>query len=175
MFVRTAGDPMPAARSIQQIVRSIDPKQPLSRIQTLEDVRQAALASPKSTTLLVALFAIVALIVTAAGIAGVVGFTVRQRTTEIGVRMALGAPRGTVIGMIVKQGLTPVAIGLGIGVGAAVPVAQAAGRLLYDVQPADPPTLAGVVVLLAGTAALACLLPARRAATIDPMQALRAE
>ncbi len=176
LLVRTIGDPRAAIRTIQQIVRSVDPKQPMSRIQTLEEARNKTLTSPRLTMILVTLFALVALIITAAGIAGVVSFSVNQRTTEIGVRMALGARRSSVVSMIVRQGLTPVAAGLAVGVGGAVLVTGLLTRLLalFAVEPTDPPTFAIVIAVLALVAALACLAPARRAAAIDPMAALRA-
>jgi putative ABC transport system permease protein len=123
--------------------------------------------------LLITLFAVVALIITAAGIAGVVSFSVNQRTTEIGVRMALGARRASVLTMIVRQGLTPVAVGLVFGVAGAVLLTRLLTRLLFAVEPTDPPTFAVVIGVLSVVAVLACLAPARRAAAIDPMQALR--
>jgi ABC-type antimicrobial peptide transport system permease subunit len=125
--------------------------------------------------MLVTLFAAVALIITAAGIAGVVSFSVNQRTTEIGVRMALGAPCSSVVRMIVRQGLTPVAIGLGCGIGGALLMTRVVARLLFAVEPTDPLTYVAVIAVLATVAALACLAPARRAAAIDPMRALRAD
>jgi predicted permease len=174
LLVRTIGEPTAAIRSIQQIVRSVDPNQPMSRIQTLEEARNRTLASPRLTMLLVTLFALVALVITAAGIAGVVSFSVNQRTTEIGVRMALGARRASVVRMIVRQGLTPVALGLAVGGGGAVLLTRLLTKLLFSIEPTDPLTFAVVIAALAAVAALACLAPARRAAAIDPTQALRA-
>ena len=174
LLVRTAGDPRGSVRDIQSIVRSIDPKQPMSRIETLEEARSRTLVSPRLTTMLVTLFAVVALVITAAGIAGVVSFSVNQRTMEIGVRMALGARRSSVVAMIVRQGLMPVTIGLAAGVAGAVLLTRLLARLLFAIDPTDPPTFAFVLVVLALVATLACLAPARRAAAIDPMQALRA-
>ena len=112
MLVRTAADPASFARAIPAAVHAVDPRQPVSQIRTLESIRNHSLAPPRLTAMLVTLFAFVALIITAAGIAGVVSFSVNQRTTEIGVRMALGAPRSSVTQMILRQGLTPVLIGL---------------------------------------------------------------
>ncbi len=118
LFVHTAGDPSTFAQRIPTIVRGVDRRQPVSRIRTLESVRSRSLAPPRLTALLVTLFAAVALVITAAGIGGVVSFSVNQRTTEIGVRMALGAPRASVVRMIVRQGLAPVTIGFVFGVAA---------------------------------------------------------
>jgi ABC-type antimicrobial peptide transport system permease subunit len=125
--------------------------------------------------MLVTLFAGVALIITAAGIAGVVSFSVNQRTTEIGVRMALGAPRSSVVRMIVHQGLTPVALGLAAGLVLALAMTRVVAQMLFGVEATDPMTYVAVVAVLASVAAIACLVPARRAAAIDPMQALRAD
>jgi putative ABC transport system permease protein len=174
LLVRSTGDPMSLARAIQGDIRAVDPRQPISRIQTLEAVRTSSLDSRRLTMMLVTLFAIVALIITAAGIGGVVSFSVNQRTTEIGVRMALGAPRSAVVGMIMRQGLTPVVVGLALGILGADALTRLVVRLLFEVHPNDPPTYTIVLVLLVVIAALACLAPARRAASIDPMDALRA-
>ena len=156
-------------------MHDVDPRQPVSQIRTLEAIRSRSLAPPRLTAMLVTLFAAVALIITAAGIAGVVSFSVNQRTTEIGVRMALGAPRSSVVRMIVRQGLTPVTIGLACGLAGALLMTRVVARLLFAVEPTDPITYAAVLAVLAAVAALACLVPARRAAAIDPMRALRAD
>jgi putative ABC transport system permease protein len=175
LFVRTAADPAPFARRIPTVVHEVDARQPVSRIRTLEAVRSHSLAPSRLTAMLVTLFAAVALIITAAGIAGVVSFSVNQRTAEIGVRMALGAPRASVVRMIVRQGLTPVTMGLGLGLPASLLMTRASAHLLFAVEPTDPLTYALVVAVLAAVAALACLAPARRAAAIDPLRALRAD
>jgi putative ABC transport system permease protein len=125
--------------------------------------------------MLITLFAVLALIITAAGIAAVVSFSVNQRATEIGVRMALGAPRASVVRMVVRQGLTPVTFGFGLGICGALVLTRVLGRLLFAIEPTDPPTYAAVAAVLAIAAACACLPPARRAAAIDPMRALRAD
>jgi predicted permease len=173
VLLRTAGDPRALVRAVQGIVRGIDPQQPISHVQTLEDARHNALASPRLTMLLTSLFAAIALVMTASGIAAVVSFAVTSRLSEIGVRMALGAPRASVVRMMVRQGLAPVASGLIAGLLLALPLAHGASRLLFDTRPTDPPTFAAVAMLLAAVAALAALLPARRAAAVDPIQALR--
>jgi putative ABC transport system permease protein len=175
LFVRTAGDPTPFARRIPSVVRAIDPRQPISRIRTLEAIRRHSLAPPRLTAMLVSLFAVVALVITAAGIAGVVSFAVHQRTREISVRMALGASRAAVVRRIVWLGLTPVTTGLGLGLLGALLMTRVVTRLLFAVGPGDPLTYAAVIALLTSVAALACLAPARRAALMDPMRALRAD
>src|SRR5476651_663321 len=156
-------------------VHEVDARQPVSQIRTLESIRSHSLAPPRLTAMLVSLFAAVALIITAAGIAGVVSFSVNQRTTEIGVRMALGAPRSSVVRMIVRQGLTPVTLGLAGGLAGALLMTRVVANMLFAVEPTDPVTYAAVIATLAAVAALACLAPARRAAAIDPMRALRAD
>jgi putative ABC transport system permease protein len=175
ILVRTAGDPRASLAAVERVSRNIDPRQPLSHAETLEEARTGSLASARLTMLLVSLFAVVALIITAAGIAGVVSFSVNQRTTEIGVRMALGAPHARVVGMIVRQGLAPITIGLGCGLAGALLVTPFIERLLFAVDPTDPPTYAAVLATLTAVGALACVGPARRAAAIDPMRALRAD
>jgi ABC-type antimicrobial peptide transport system permease subunit len=175
LLVRTSADPGSFARRVPALVHEVDARQPVSRIRTLEAIRSRSLAPPRLTAMLVTLFAAVALIVTAAGIAGVVSFSVNQRTTEIGVRMALGAPRSSVVRMIVQQGLTPVTLGLASGLALALAMTQVVARMLFGVEPTDPMTYVAVIAVLAAVAALACLVPARRAASIDPMQALRAD
>jgi predicted permease len=175
LFVRTAADAGAFARRMPAIVHEIDPRQPVSRIRTLESIRSHSLAPPRLTAMLVTLFAAVALIVTAAGIAGVVSFSVNQRTTEIGVRMALGASRTSVVRMIVRQGLTPVTVGLTLGVALALAMTRVVAQMLFAVEPTDRMTFAAVIAVLATVAAIACLVPARRAAAIDPMRALRAD
>jgi putative ABC transport system permease protein len=175
LLVRTAADPAPFTRRIPTVVHDIDARQPVSQIRTLEAIRNRSLAPPRLTALLVTLFALVALVVTAAGIAGVVSFAVSQRTTEIGVRMALGAPRASVVKLIVAQALTPVALGLAAGVAGSLAMARIVARLLFGVAAVDAATYGAVIVVLTLAAALASLGPARRAAGIDPMQALRAE
>jgi putative ABC transport system permease protein len=175
LLVRTAADPVSFGRRLPALVHEVDARQPVSQIRTLEAIRSHSLAPPRLTAMLVTLFAGVALIITAAGIAGVVSFSVNQRTTEIGVRMALGAPRSSVVRMIVRQGLAPVTLGLAGGLAGALLMTRVVARLLFAVEPTDPVTYTAVIAVLAAVAALACLVPARRAAAIDPMRALRTE
>jgi len=173
-LVRTTADPAVMARRIGEEVLAIDPGQPIANVQTLEEVRGEALANPRLTTTLVLLFALLALCITAAGLGGVVAFSVSQRTQEIGVRMALGAGRGEVLGMVLREGLRLLGLGLVLGALAAVVLGRLITGLLYHVETTDPITFAGMGLVLALIAAVACLVPARRAATVDPLVALRA-
>ena len=173
-LVRTTADPAAMARRIGEEVLAIDPGQPIANVQTLEEVRGEALANPRLTTTLVLLFALLALCITAAGLGGVVAFSVSQRTQEIGVRMALGAGRGEVLGMVLREGLRLVVLGLVLGALAAVLLGRLITGLLYHVETTDPITFAGMGLVLVLIAAVACLVPARRAATVDPLVALRA-
>ena len=172
--VRTAGDPAALTRDLREALRKADPQQPLTRVQTMEQARGAALLPYRLTATLLGLFALLALVITVAGIGGVLAFSVSQRTQEIGIRMALGASRGNVLWMVLHQGLVLVGVGLAAGTAAAVMLSRLMATVLYGVPASDPLTYLVVVVTLLGVAALACLLPARRATSINPLIALRA-
>ena len=122
-----------------------------------------------------AFFALIALVIAAVAIYGVMAYSVAHRTQEIGIRMAMGAAQGTVVRMVVLQGMRLTALGLGIGLAVAFVITRLMASLLFGVSAGDPPTFLGVAVILAGSALLACWLPARRATRIDPMVALRSE
>jgi predicted permease len=175
LLLRTTGDPSAMWQHVLRVARALDARQPISRPLTLEQVRSRSMASPRLTTMLLMLFAVVALLTTAAGIAGVVSFLVTQRAVEIGVRRALGATRWALLQMIVGQALTPVAAGLAVGVGLATLATPALNRLLFEVRPTDPFTYAAVIATLIAVAAIASIIPAGRAATIEPATTLRAE
>ena len=134
-----------------------------------------SLAPPRLTSTLLGGFALLALMITAAGIVGVMGISVSQRTKEIGIRMALGATQGSVLRMVLRQGLLLIVIGLAFGVALAISGTKMLQGLLFGIEPSDPLTLAGVTVLLLTVAALACYGPARRATSVDPLTALRSE
>jgi putative ABC transport system permease protein len=173
VLVRTAGSPTPMGKAIRDAVREIDPKQPVVSIQTLEEMRGTKLSEPRVTTALLTSFAVLALIITAAGLAGVIAYSVSQRVNEIGIRMALGAESRAVVWLVMRQGLVLVGVGLVAGIALSLSVTKLMGGLLYN----TPATDGGTFVLVASTllfiAAAACFLPARRALTIDPVQALR--
>jgi putative ABC transport system permease protein len=154
-------------------VHSIGPEQPVDRFRTLEDLHASALDMPRLTAVLLAAFAGLALVITATGIAGVIGFTVGQRRQEFGIRMALGALPGGVLRMVLGQGMRLVALGLAIGLGCAFVLSRLFASLLFETTPTDPPTYLAVAAVLALVAAVACFVPARRATSVDPMVALR--
>jgi putative ABC transport system permease protein len=175
ILVRTTGDPLSAARMIREDVHAIDPNMPVENVRTLDEVRDRYLATPKLTATLLTVFAALALLVTMSGITGVIATFVSQRMQEFGVRMALGASRDGILRLVVGQGLTMVAIGLGIGIAASLVLTRVLATYLFDTTPTDPLTFAavGLAFVVAGT--LACLGPAWRATRAEPMLALRAD
>jgi putative ABC transport system permease protein len=173
--VRTSGDPAGLSKSIAAIVQSMDPDLPLSNVKTMDDILNESRAGDRLMTSLLGGFAALALVLASLGIYGVMAFAVAQRTHEIGLRMALGAGPSRVLGLIVREGMTLTAIGLVIGLGGSYLVARAMQSVLYGVGSIDPIVLSVVACVLAGTALLACYVPARRAMRVDPMVALRYE
>jgi predicted permease len=175
LVVRSKRDVAALALPIQKAIASIDPDLPVSHVLTMEQiVGESTAASSFSATLLL-LFAGLSLLLAAVGLYGVLAFLVTQRTTEIGVRMALGARRDQVMGLVLTDGLKPALWGLGIGLAGSAAATQLIRSVLYATRPLDGVVYAGVVIVLLLVAGMACLLPAWRAARIDPMTALRAE
>jgi putative ABC transport system permease protein len=174
LTARTHGAPGALARELREAIRRVDPQQPVTRIETLEQVRARALASPTLIATLLGLFALLALVITAAGIGGVLAFSVNQRTQEIGIRMALGASRAAVLKMVLRQGLSLVLVGLAGGTVGALCLVRLMKEVLYGVSPTDPLTFLIVVLILLSVAVVACLMPARRATLVNPIAALRA-
>jgi putative ABC transport system permease protein len=173
LVLHTAAAPMTVLPALRDLVRSMDPHVPLGAARSMEQVVGTALAEPRFASSILAGFALLALALAMIGIYGLVGYTVARRTREIAVRMALGAqPRG-VVRQFVIQGMTPVAAGVVIGAAAAFAFTRTLQHMLYDVAPNDPGVMATAVLLLAAAAFIACLLPARRAATVAPLAALR--
>ena len=175
LMVRSATDPTALAASIADAVHALDPDMPVEDVQTLEQARDDSLATPRLTALLLALFAGLAMVVTLAGITGVIAANVSQRTREFGVRMALGATRTWVLTMVLKQGLGLVAAGLVLGLVAAAGLSSALSAYLFDTPPRDPVVLLAVAAIFLVAGVVACLGPARRATGVDPLVALRAE
>jgi predicted permease len=174
LVIRTRGAPGAVRQELREVIRHVDPQQPVTRIETLEQVRGRALASPTLIATLLGLFALLALVITAAGIGGVLAFSVNQRTQEIGIRMALGASRGAVLTMVLRQGLSLVLLGLAGGTIGALFLVRLMKEVLFGISPTDPLTFLAVAAVLLAVAIFACLMPARRATRVNPIAALRA-
>jgi predicted permease len=174
LFVRTAQDPLALGRSVRDVVHRIDPEAPVE-IRTLDTVVGNTIARPRALSILVAVFAGVGLALAAIGVYGVMAYSVRERTQEIGVRMALGATEQSVARLIVGQALRLVIVGVAIGLAAAMLLTRSLGSLLYQVEPLDPWTFAGTAILLLAIATIAAYVPARRGMRMAPIQALRAQ
>ncbi|HJT79972.1 MAG TPA: ABC transporter permease [Chthoniobacterales bacterium] len=173
--VRSALPPDSVTKSVQAALRGIDPGLALIQPQPVSQVMSQALGQAKLMMVLLGVFAGVALLLATVGIYGAVAYTVEQRTSEIGVRMALGAQTMDVLRLIVRQGMTPVVLGLGVGLGAALLIGRLIKAQLYQTSAYNPVLLATTVVVLAVAALLACLFPARRATLVDPTIALRSQ
>jgi putative ABC transport system permease protein len=174
VLVSAAGNPAGVATSLRGTVRALDDRQPIVSVQTLEELRGARLSEPRVATILLAAFAIISLVITTGGLGGVVAYSVSQRTTEIGIRMALGAERGDILWSVTREGALVIAAGLAVGIAAALAVTRVLGSLLYEVATTDVSTYAAVTVVLALIGVASCLVPAQRALRVDPIKALRA-
>jgi putative ABC transport system permease protein len=173
--IRTAGDPLAMTAVLRDKVRALDPAKPLYNVGTLSGWIQQSASGSKLNATLLGLFAGLALVLGAVGIYGVVAYSVSSRTTEIGVRMALGARSAVVLRMILRQGLRLASAGVVLGLLAAFGAERVLASLLVGVEARDPLTFAGVPLILLAVALLASYLPARRATQVDPASALRAE
>jgi putative ABC transport system permease protein len=173
--LKGSGDVATLIPAVREAVRQIEPDQPIYNVQTMDQIVSDAVARPRFSMLLLACFATAALLLAALGIYGVLADSVAQRTREIGLRMALGARRRDVVRLVVGQGMSLTAAGIGAGTIAALGLTQALRSLLFGVSPTDPPTLAGVAAILVAVALVACVVPARRATRIDPLEAIRYE
>lgn len=175
LVVRTDGDPSALANSVAGAVRAIDSELPLADVQTMQEVVDATLARPRVVAVLLAVFALIALVLAGVGVYGVMAYTVGQRTREIGVRMALGATPRSVFGLVLGQAFRLVIVGVVAGVLAAGALTQFLAALLYETDALDPWTFGGTALLLLLVALLASYIPARRGMRVAPVQALRAE
>jgi predicted permease len=175
LTVRTAADPLALAEAVRREVRALDSTVPVFAVSTAEQVLGRTVAQPRFNLILLGLFAVVALLLAAVGIYGILANAVRQRTHEMGIRLALGARPGAVFRLVIGQGMGLAAGGIGIGLGGAFALTRYLESLLYKVRPTDPLTFGGVALLLLWVALLACWIPARRATKVDPMIALRCE
>jgi putative ABC transport system permease protein len=173
LVVKTTNDPSSLDQPIRAIVHGIDPDLPLYAVRPMDEVLASSLATRRFAMIVVGAFAVLALILSAIGVYGVLAFLVQQRTREIGVRVALGASRGRIVALVLRSGLGFAAAGMTVGLALAAFVARALASLLFGIEPLDPISFAGVPILLLCVAVLACYFPARRATRIDPLIALR--
>jgi predicted permease len=173
--IRTGGEPMALVNAVRAAMQDVDPNLPITRIESMNAALADSIATERLIASLLAGFAVVALLLAAAGVYGVIAYTVAQRTTEIGVRVALGADARAVLRLVAREGFAVTAAGMIAGTLAAAAASQALRTLLFDVSPADPLTYAAVLALFAAVACAAVVVPARRALRVDPLVALRAE
>ena len=173
--VRTAVAPLALSDAVRRTIHNLDRDLPISDLFTMDRVMVRALWQPRMFSWIFGFFGAVALVLAVVGVYGVVSYSVAQRTREIGIRVALGAGRGQIRAMVLRQGMRAAVVGIGVGLAVALAVTRVMGALLYGVSPTDPATFGLVTLVLAGTALLACLLPARRATRVEPLVALRCE
>jgi putative ABC transport system permease protein len=173
--VRTAVPPLTLSNSITEVVRKLDPEVPVADVRTMEQVVSLSVARPKTVSVLLTAFALMALLLAAVGVYGVMSYSVSQRTREIGVRMALGATAESVFRMVLGQALRLVGAGIAGGLVAAALLTRMLGTLLFETEPLDGMTFAATATVLAVVATLASLVPARRGTRITPVEALRSE
>lgn len=175
LVIRSKGDPTNLTSAVRREVQNIDPDQPIADVKTMNEWLRNSVSAPRYRTILLALFAVIALVLASTGIYGVMSYSVTQRTHEIGVRMALGARRFDVLKLVVRQGMVLVAIGVATGLMLAFGLTRVLASVLFNITPSDPLTFSTVAVALPLVALLACYIPARRATRVDPLIALRYE
>jgi putative ABC transport system permease protein len=175
LVIRTAGEPASLAAAVRKEVGALDPQQPVAAVKPMAQWLSESVAQPRFRTLLLGVFAAIALLLSVLGIYGVMSYVVAQRTREVGIRMALGAGRFDVLRLVIGQGMRLALAGVALGLAAAYGLTRLLASLLFNVSPTDPATFIAIALLLAGVAFLACYVPARRATKVDPMVALRYE
>jgi predicted permease len=173
--IRTRVPPLGMTEALRREILAVDPQQPMSNVRTLEQVVAGSLSGHRFNTLLLAVFAALALVLSIVGIYGVMSYTVSQRTHEFGIRMALGASHGDAVALIVKHGLVLTLIGVAIGLGCSFGLTRLISGMLFGVGSADPVSFAAVTVVLTLSALTASYIPARRASRVDPVHSLRYE
>jgi putative ABC transport system permease protein len=175
LTVRSQANPTSLIGAVRSELRELDPNLPVTRVRTMEEVVSQSIWQPRLYTILLGLFAAVALLLACVGIYGVMSYSVAQRTHEIGIRMALGASSMDVLKLVISQGIKPALVGVAIGMAGAFGLTHLMSSLLFTVNPTDPVTFGLNAILLTSVATVACWLPARRATKVDPMIALRGE
>ena len=175
LTVRTKENPTAVLPAIRAAIQKVNPELVMTRVSAAEQIVAHSLAGQRFATLLMFVFAALGTLLAAVGLYGVLTYAVSQRIQEIGIRMALGAQRGDVLGMVLRQGMVLVAVGMVTGLIAAVAFGGLMRSLLFNVSPTDPATFVTIAMLLCAVALLACWLPARRATRTNPMEALRYE
>jgi putative ABC transport system permease protein len=173
--VRTKQEPASASSAVESAIHSVDADEAVYNVRSMRDVEATSLSPQRLQIVLIGLFAALALVLACMGIYGVMAYSVAQRTCEIGVRMALGAQTGNVLGMILGEGLRLGVLGASIGLAGSFFAARLLSGMLFGVTPSDPFTFASVAVVLVAVAMVACYIPARRATRVDPLVALRYE
>jgi putative ABC transport system permease protein len=175
LAIRTDSDPLAMSVPVQKQIGALDPELPVSNVLTMQQAIGDSLGNARFSATLVLGFAVLSLVLASVGLYGVLSYLMTQRTTELGVRMALGAQRDQVLRLMLFDGLRPAIIGLALGALASAGITQLIGSMLYDTRPLDPAVYIAVIFTLLMVATLACMIPAWRASRLDPMQALRAE
>jgi putative ABC transport system permease protein len=175
LIIRSASDPASLAAAVRSKVQEVDPNQPVDDVATMEERFSKAVAPQRFNALVFGMFAGLAVILAGVGVYGVMAYSVVRRTHEIGIRMALGAERRDVIGLVLRRGALLAAIGTLLGFAGALALTRFLSNLLYGVTVRDPLTFVGVSLILAAVALMASYIPARRATKVDPIVALRCE
>ena len=175
IVVRAAADPMNLVAALRNSVSAVDKNETLSAARSMDEIVGASVSQPRFSSQLLGMFAVLALVLAAIGLYGLMAYSITQRRNEIGIRMAMGAGRGDILSLILRQGLRLTLIGMGLGFLASVSLTRVLSSMLFTVAPTDPQTFLAVALLLAGVALAACFIPAQRAAKVDPMVALRYE
>ncbi len=175
LVLRTSTEALAAVPTVREVVRELDPRIPVAEVRPMREVWRASMRSERFVLVLLGAFGAAALLLAVVGVYGVTAQAARRRTREIGIRMALGADGPRVLGMMLRQGLALVVVGVAAGLAASLWAGRALGALLYGVEPSDPATLGAVAVVLSGAALVACWIPAWRALAADPVRSLGAE
>jgi predicted permease len=175
LLIRTRDEPLALAEQVESLVRDLDPTIPVIEVQTISQARSESVAAPRLTMMLMGLFAIIALAITATGIGGIIAYSVNSRRRELGIRMAMGAESASVVRMVMKQALMLVLMGLAVGVPAALVLSRSLNAVLFETPAHDPITFFAVAALLVLVAVAASMVPAKRAVSIDPMLTLKTE